>query len=250
VLSETPALLHLDGDGGLGYFASHPLATALAEKAKSIGVAVGVTRNHGHFGAAGIYSRIAIGAGLFGYVTSGHQLHLQAGQSILTAAGGSPHSLGVPAGEKSPLIVDFGAIHDVGPGDPHTLEIFAMAPALVFRHLGLGAVCQSIGGFLGGVPSRPERATHAWSGANQGSFMVFVDLNRFMSLEEFKGEMDDYIAQIATLQPLPGYDQSILPGAIEGQRERAYTREGVPVGNAHRQALTSVANELGVVTPW
>jgi L-2-hydroxycarboxylate dehydrogenase (NAD+) len=250
VVTETPAILHLDGDGGLGYYASYRLAQSLAEKARTIGVAVGVTRNHGHFGAAGIYSRLAVTNNLFGYVTSGHQLLLEPGQPITAAAGGSPHSFGVPAGQAAPLILDFGAIHDVGPGDPHADEIFALAPALVFRHLGLGAVCQSIGGFLGGVPARTERSTRLWSGANQGSFMVFVDINRFLPLGDFQREMDDYIAQIATLRPLPGYDQPILPGAIEAQREQSYAVEGIPVGLRHRQELTGVARELDVPVPW
>lgn len=250
VVSESPVLLHLDGDGGLGYFASYRLAQSLAKKARSMGVAVGVTRNHGHFGAAGIYSRMAVAADLFGYVTSGHQLLLEPGQSILTAAGGSPHSFGVPAGQASPLVLDFGAIHDVGAGDPHADEIYALAPALVFRHLGLGAVCQSIGGFLGGVPARSERANRRWSGANQGAFMVFVDIHRFLPLEDFQREMDDYIAQIATLRPLPGYEQALLPGAIEAQREQVYAVEGIPVGPPHRLALSAVALELGVAVPW
>ena len=250
VVKESPALLHLDGDGGLGYFASYPLAESLARKAKAIGVAVGVTRNHGHFGAAGIYSRMAVGANLFGYVTSGHQLLLNPGEPITAAAGGSPHSFGVPAGQAPPLILDFGAIHDVGPGDPHADEIYALAPALVFRHLGLGAVCQSIGGFLGAVPARPERANRRWSGANQGSFMVFVDIAQFMPIEDFQHEMDDYIAQIATLRPSPGYDEALLPGAIEAQRERAYASEGIPVGTRHRDDLSAVAQELGVAVPW
>jgi LDH2 family malate/lactate/ureidoglycolate dehydrogenase len=250
VLSDSPAVLHLDGDGGLGYFACWRLAQGLAEKARAIGVAVGVTRDHGHFGAAGIYSRVAVAANLFGYVTSGHQLLLKPGQSILHAAGGSPHSFGVPAGQAPPLVLDFGAIHDVGPGDPHAAEIYAMAPALVFRHLGLGAVCQSIGGFLGGVPARAERANQRWPGANQGSLMVFVDINRFLPLADFQREMDDYVAQIATLEPLPGYDEALLPGAIELQREKAWTVEGVPVGTKHREALSGVAAELGVTVPW
>ena len=220
------------------------------DKARTIGVAVGVTRNHGHFGAAGIYSRLAVAADLFGYVTSGHQLLLEPGQSILTAAGGSPHSFGVPAGQAPPLLLDFGAIHDVGDGDPHADEIYALAPGLVFRHLGLGAVCQSIGGFLGGVPAHPARARRRWSGANQGSFMVFVDVNRFRPLADFQREMDDYVAQIATLRPLPGYDAPLLPGAIESEREKSYSVEGIPVGQRHRDALSAVARELGVAVPW
>lgn len=249
-LNDTPATLLLDGDGGLGYFASYRAARALVSKTREIGVAVAVTRNHGHFGAAGIYSRIAVAENFFGYVTSGHQLKLQPDQPVLRAAGGSPHSFGVPAGEMSPLILDFGAIHDVGDGSPHGQEIFEMAPALVFRHLGLGAVCQSIGGFLGGVPSDEKRATRRFSGANQGSFMVFVDIARFMPLSDFQREMDDYIRQIAAMRPLPGYDQALLPGAIEHQREQAWETEGVPVGKNHQQALSAVAAELGVATPW
>ncbi len=250
VVSESPATVHLDGDGGLGYFASYRAAQSLVSKAREIGVAVAVTRNHGHFGAAGLYSRIAVGANLFGYVTSGHQLKLQPGQPLVDAAGGSPHSFGVPAGEMPPLILDFGAIHDIGEGAPHGREIFDLAPGLVFRHLGLGAVCQSIGGFLGGVPADEKRARRRFSGANQGSFMVFVDIARFMPLADFQAEMDDYIRQVSRLAPLPGYDQSLLPGAIERQREQAWAIEGVPVGRRHQQRLSDVAAELGVPTPW
>ena len=250
VVNDSPATILIDGDGGLGYFPSHRAARALVPKARDVGVAVAVTRNHGHFGAAGLYSRIAVEASFFGYVTSGHQLQLEAGQPILDAAGGSPHSFGVPAGDQAPLILDFGAIHDVGSGSPRGKEIFDLAPGLVFRHLGLAAVCQSIGGFLGGVPFDERRATRRFAGANQGSFMVFVDISRFMPLSDFQREMDEYVARIATLQPLPGYDQALLPGAIERQRLQAWATEGVPVGPEHQRRLSGVAAELGVGTPW
>ena len=250
VVSESPATLVLDGDGGLGYFPSYRAAHQLIEKTREIGIAVAVTRNHGHFGAAGIYSRIAVSANFFGYVTSGHQLHLTPDQSILRAAGGSPHSFGVPAGTQLPLILDFGAIHDVGDGAPHGPEIFELAPGLVFRHLGLGAVCQSMGGFLGEVPVDNARAHRRFSGANQGSFMVFVDINRLLPFAQFQQEMDEYIRRIAEMRPLPGYDQALLPGAIEAQCEQSWTVEGVPVGPNHRKTLSEVAREFDVATPW
>ena len=104
----------------------------------------------------------------------------------------------MPAGNQPPLILDFGAIHDVGDGAPHAKEIYDMAPGLVFRHLGLGAVCQSMGGFLGGVPLDEERANKRFSGANQGSFMVFVDINRLMPVAQFQREMDAYIQRISS----------------------------------------------------
>jgi hypothetical protein len=116
-------------------------------------VAVGVTRNHGHFGAAGLYTRVAAEAGLIGYDTSGHQLKLQPGQPLLNATGGSPMSFAVPAGEEPPVVLDFGAIHDLYSADDALLGMMMeRLPSTLFRALGLGAMCQMLGGFLAGVP--------------------------------------------------------------------------------------------------
>ncbi len=213
-------------------------------------MAAGATRNHAHCGAAGLYSRIAVGANLSSHATSGHQLKLQPGQPLVDATGGSPRSFGVPTGKLPPPILDFGAIHDVGEGTPHRREIFDLVPGLVLRHLELSAICQAIGGFLGGVPADEKRARRRFSGANQGSFMVFVDIARFKPPVDLQTEVDDHIRHVSRLALLPGYDQSLLPGAIERQREQARVIEGVPTGRRHRQRLSDVAAELEVPTPW
>ena len=61
-------------------------------------------------------------------------------------------SFSSPAGEEESLVVDFGAIHDLYASSPHRDEIIRLAPGSVFRAIGLGAICQSWGGFLAGVP--------------------------------------------------------------------------------------------------
>jgi LDH2 family malate/lactate/ureidoglycolate dehydrogenase len=62
--------------------------------------------------------------------------------------------------------------------------------------------------------------------------------------------MDEYIQAIAKLEPLEGYDESLLPGAIEAKREREYRAQGVPVGTAHRERLEEIAAYLGIPVPW
>src|SRR5688572_12317608 len=100
VVNESPTTLTLDGGGGLGYYSSHLLTTRLIPKAQEMGIAVGITRNHGHFGAAGIYARIPLQHDLFCYVTSGHQLHLTPNAPYMGAAGGSPMAFGLPTQEE------------------------------------------------------------------------------------------------------------------------------------------------------
>lgn len=250
VAKETPVSTIYDGDGGLGYFPAYKATLATIEKAKQQGIAIGQSRNHGHFGAAGIYTRLMLGYDLCGYVTSGHQLQLQEGAPYVTAAGGSPHSFLSPANTEQSLILDFGAIHDLYVSSPHREEISRLAPAIVFRSVGLGAICQSWGGFLAGVPVDTQRATRTWEGANQGSLVIAFRIDLFISPETFKAEMDEYIQRIAKLEPLEGFDESLLPGAIEAKREAEYRVEGVPVGNQHRERLEGIAEYLGIEVPW
>lgn len=250
VVSESPTTVLIDGDGGLGYFPSHMAATAVAERARKNGIAAAVTRNHGHFGAAGIYSRIIVAQDLIAYVTSGHQLLLKPEQSILAAAGGSPMSFAVPAGEAPPMVLDFGAMHDMYESAPHVQELFKLAPGSVFRAIGLGAMCQALGGFLAGVPVETERAVRSFSGANQGSLMIALDIERFMDLSQFKSEMDAYMRVASGMQPMPGYERATLPGVLEWEREREWAEAGIPVGAEHREVLSRAAAEFGVETPF
>lgn len=246
VISDSGSTLLVDGDGGLGYFPCHLAATALAERARAYGVAAAVTRNHGHFGAAGIYARIIVAADLVAYVTSGHQLVLSPDKPVLRAAGESPMSFAVPSGSAPDMVLDFGTMGDLYPFSPHVPELFQLAPGSVFRSMGLGAMCQALGGFLAGVPVEEERAVKQYKGANQGSMMIALDIERFIPLEKFKAEMDAYMRIVSSMQPLPGHDRATLPGVLEWEREQEWREAGIPVSEKHREALAEVAAEFGV----
>ena len=250
VAKETPVSVLVDGDGGLGYFPAYVATQHVIEKAKSQGIAIGLTRNHGHFGAAGLYSRLTLPHDLLCFVTSGHQLHLQPGRPIFDAAGGSPMSFSAPADEEESLLLDFGAIHDLYESSPHRAEISRLAPGSVFRAIGLGAICQSWGGFLAGVPIDPARAQRAFAGANQGSLVMAFRIDLFLDAQQFKREMDEYVRAVKQLQPLTGFEESFLPGGVEAKRAQTYRAQGIPVGPEHQQRLEHIAQEFGVQVPW
>jgi LDH2 family malate/lactate/ureidoglycolate dehydrogenase len=251
VVSEGPATLLLDGDAGLGYFPSWQAAHALVEKAREVGVGVAVTRHHGHFGAAGLYTRVAVRAGLIGYDTSGHQLHLRPGAGQIQAAGGSPMSFGIPAGDEPPLILDFGAIHDLYNISPERQQYMQEhLPSTLYRSFGLGTVCQVLGGFLAGVPVDEARAIKKFPGANQGALFVFIDPARFIDPAQLKRELDEYHRLVHQLEPFAGSERATLAGTLEHERERQWAVEGIPVGSRHRDELSAVAAEFGVPTPW
>ncbi len=249
VQQETPTTLVADGDGGLGYFPAHRAAELLGPMAKEMGAAAAVTRNHGHIGAAGIYARIPLALDLFCYVTSGHQLNLQPGQPVVHAAGGSPMAFAIPTGMAPPFVLDFGTMIDLHKGPEHLAEVMERAPSAVLRSFGLGCACQALGGFLAGVPLDPARAERRWPGANQGSFLIAVDLARFGPVEELKREMDAYAEVVRQMKPFPGMESAALPGTPECERERVWSVEGVPVSPRHADALRTLASDLGIEAP-
>jgi L-2-hydroxycarboxylate dehydrogenase (NAD+) len=249
VVRQTPVSVLIDGDGGLGYFPAYEGTCQILDKAAEIGMGAMVSRNHGHFGAAGIYARLAVERGMICYVTSGHQLDLQPAGPIVSAGGGSPMAFAAPAGDEEPLLLDFGAMHDLY--DDGLRDLLAeRAPGLVLRTIGMGEVCQAWGGLLSGLGIDAENPSWDWPGANQGSLVVVLRPDLFTDTEVFKAEMDEYIRRIRALAPLPGFDSTHIPGGIEAERHGLFSRDGVPVGRWHRERLEKLAQEFDLQVPW
>lgn len=249
-VQETAVSLIVDGDGGLGYFPSHDGATELVRKAGEAGIAILLTRNHGHFGAAGLYVRQATEAGLCAFVTSGHQLALKPGDTHFKAAGGSPMAFGSPAADEPDLVLDFGTMHDLYEGSPHREELSKLAPGLVLRSLGMGTVCQVWGGLLSGLSMHPDKRPWSHEGANQGALFIFFRPDLFRDESQLRTETDTYSRMVRGLTPIPDADAAYLPGGIEAQREREYRKNGVPVSEEHRDVLEALASELKIEVPW
>ncbi len=245
VVDETPTTAVLDGDGGLGYFPCHQGARLAAAKAAENGVGAVTTRNHFHFGAAGIYSRLALDRDCIGLAISANRFDLSPEALVLSAASVSPLSIAVPTGKEAPLVLDMGAGLL-----PYSPELFSRFPAPFFKSLGLGAVFMALGGVLAGI-WRPECQQHpaGWL-SDQGAFIAAFAVAHFMEVEEFKREMDRYIGQARAMRPLPGTETAELPGGLEWAWERQNAAQGIPYSDEHCQLIEEVAGEFGVQTPF
>lgn len=245
VESDFPAGQVLDGDGGMGHLACHQATRACIAKAKEVGVAAATTRNHFHFGAAGKYTRMALAADCIGIAMSSHRFGLNRNGNISGVGAGSPMSIGIPAGDQPPLVLDMG-----GPGVPATEELLDKLPGAVYKALGLSMAVVSLGGIFPGI-YRPQYIppTSPWE-SNQGSFVIILDAARFSPLDELKSEMDRYIGTARGLEPLPGEATAETAGSSEWAWAAQNRRDGIPVDAEHQQVLEGIASELGVPAPF
>jgi LDH2 family malate/lactate/ureidoglycolate dehydrogenase len=254
VVKETRVSLVVDGDGGLGYFPMVEGTKRAIEKAKAEGIAVVLTRNHGHFGAAGLYSRMPLEHDLLTLVTEGFRPNLAPGMPVYLSAGGCPPiSFSAPSGEEPPLVLDFGTTHDFLPESPHRDEIIKMAPGILFRSLGLGAICQAWSALLAATPlSEPpaDDPNQLVVPKPKSALLLTFQIGLFTDPVQYRREIDEYIRQVRTLEPLEGFDGACLAGGPEAACERLYREAGVPVEPGHQQALEGLAAELAIDVPW
>jgi len=249
-LNETPNSFVMEGDGGLGYFPAYHGTLKLIEKANAQGMAAMVTRNHGHIGAAGIYTRLTAKHDLISFFTSGVQLDLSPGEGVYRAGGGSPMSFSAPGASGPPIILDVGVTHDVQGNAPQRDAIAALAPGMVLRAIGYGTICQAWGGLLTGLAIDPARSHLPYSRAHQGAMLFAVKISLFTDPVRFKHEIDEFARQVSMLTPMAGSEGSYLPGHVEVEREKKYREVGIPLSVEHRQDLEKIGREHSVPTPW
>lgn len=251
-VDESPTSVLMDGDGGLGYFPAYEGTSRVIEKAAEHGMAAMVCRNHGHIGAAGIYTRLPLQQDLIAFMTSGVQLNLKPGDLAYAAGGASPMSFSAPGREEPPLILDCGVTHDFqGEAPPHRDDIAALAPGVALRAIGFGTICQAWAGLLAGLPADGVRASTRFPAANQGGMLFVCKISLFLDPDVFKREIDDYMRQVREkLVPIPGTEGAFLPGDLEASREIAYRRDGIPLGEWHKSQIEAAASETGVAVPW
>jgi L-2-hydroxycarboxylate dehydrogenase (NAD+) len=245
VVRESATTRILDGDGGMGHFPCYQGALWATATAKRFGTAAVTTRNHFHFGGASKYTLLALEQDCIGLAISSHRYPLPPDALIKNVNGGSPISIAIPTGTQPPLVLDMGA--SMLPWDE---ELFAHLPFTFFKELGLAAVNRTLGGILAGIylpqflpPQSP------WE-SNQGAFIAAFDVACFMPVDEFKSEMDRFVAQARSMKPFPGFTRAELPGGLEWQRQRDYARHGIPVNPQHQKYLQELADELGLETPF
>jgi len=249
VVRDEPVTAIVDGDGGLGHLAARLAADLAIDKAKDMGMGAVVCRNHGHFGGAGKYTRMVVRQDCIGFCVSGHTMEGFGGEEPRwNPFGNPPMSFAFPSGEETPLILDMGTSFF----EPeHFSSLFEKAPAAFFKSVGLVGVANFLGGVMAGM-MQPEfrSASRRYAAASYGSFVWVLDVGRFVSVEEFKAEVDRTMREVHELPPLPGFERYDLPGGPERERERAWAAEGIPLGPTHRSRLEEVADELGVPVPW
>jgi LDH2 family malate/lactate/ureidoglycolate dehydrogenase len=274
VLRQTPVSALVDGDNGLGQVIATRAVEVAITKAAASGIGWVGTVHSNHAGAAGVYTALALKAGLgalYFAVANGNGMPPWGGRERLL--GTNPLAVAFPGGRHPAFELDIattvashGTIHvrasageplpegwvvDVD-GDPITDPELADTGFLVpiggYKGSGLNFMIGALAGIMTGaafgrdvIPFRRDLETPT----NTGQAIVVFRPDLFMERSEYDSRMDAVLHDFRSSEPM-----GAEPVRLPGDRARALIDEnlrlGVSIPGTLARQLQALADELHV----
>lgn len=247
---DAPSMAIFDGDGGAGYLVATRATEAVIEKAKTYGIAVANTRNHGHVGSAGIYARLALTRDLATFCVAGGiawEKPTRPDATVWDAMSAPPMCFGIPTAEDPPFVLDMNA--NMLKDRNKLAEALQTFPDFIFKSLGMRFTSWFLAGILSGTAT-PDSHKPKFSSATRGFMIVAIDVAQLGNLEAYKAEISRILRESRSLNPMPGLSSAEVPGSLEWQREQTREQSGIPMTEEHLDMLQRIATEIDVPIPW
>ncbi len=280
VLSETPAVLAVDANWGLGQVQTYRLLDRLMPKAKALGIAAGTLKQCGHVGRLGEYAEFAAkeNMALFAAVNShgsGRRVAPPGGTEGRIST--NPICFGAPT-TSDPVVLDFGTsaaaegkvraqfqkkqpcpegwlIDSAGnpTTDPSVLyneprgNLVPFGGTQAYKGFGLGLLLDLLcGGLSGGSCSNP---TFPLPGAGNAAVFVLFNPALFGGTDHFLKETDGLTGYVRSCPTAAGVGAITLPGDPERNSKAKRLVDGIPVPDGTWDLITKTAADLKVALP-
>ena len=273
----------VDAHDGLGQPAGVFAMELAIKKAQANGAGIVTAKNSNHYGIAGYYAMMALEKGLIGIsLTNTNPLVVPTfGRDMII--GTNPIAVAAPSDNEYPFVLDMAtstvprgkvevynreekempkgwALDKNGEVGTNTKQICDnMAQRAGGGLTPLGGEGELFSGHKGyglaflvdifsGVLSGSAYATGVGKekNPNVGHFFMALNIENFMSLDEFKKRMDDYISLLHNSSKAEGQNKIYIHGEKEFVKEKELKQTGVPLQKKVYDALKGFSEEFGV----
>jgi LDH2 family malate/lactate/ureidoglycolate dehydrogenase len=281
ILTETPAVAHVDAHKGFGYVTGYRSMSLALQKAGAVGVGCVVARHSNHYGQAGYHAERAAKAGMIGIVMTNALAEIAPWGAKTAVAGTNPWGMAVPRDAGFPILLDM-ALSTSGQGmvkwahreglpipdnwaltrdgrrstDPADFIaedgqtfVGTQYPIGEFKGFGLSMFTDIIVGVMSGSLFGTECFTDL-ANNDVGHFFMALNPDIFMPHIQFQARLEQFIAEIKAAEPIEPGGHIYLPGEQEYLRERErLAGAGIPVDLVTVQKLREMAKVQEVPCP-
>jgi L-2-hydroxycarboxylate dehydrogenase (NAD+) len=274
VAGGSAAFQIVDGGNGMGFLVGRDSMHLAVTLAREYGIGAVTVRNSNHFGAAALYAKLAIDAGLIGIAMTNVTPNLVVPGGSKPITGNNPIAVGVPTAEPFPFMLDISMSSVAGgklllaskkrekiPLDWATDREgrFTDDPDVGFKgfllplggHKGYGLslavdiLCGVISGgaFQFGIHSmylQPGEPSHT------GHMMIAIDPEIAMEREALLTRMRDYYLTIKASPMWQEGKEMLIPGEIEHRTRLQRERDGIPLPAELFGELAELGRRYGI----
>ena len=276
IVREGDVYAVIDGDSGLGHVVAYRSMEIAINKALKHGIGVVGVRNSDHFGIAGYYALMAVKKNMIGIVLTNTRPLVAYTNTIGKGIGTNPIAIGAPTRNPPPYLFDCAtSIVSVGKIQVLAKEGKKMPfkwgidtrgeltddPEIVLREgalLPLGGLGEALGGHKGsGLSLSIDILCGILTGAgwgphitykrrpiNIGHFMAAINIEKFISLQEFLNRMEELRAYIKSLPKHPKANRIWIPGEKSWLTMQTRLKKGIPIHKAIMKDIEKIAKEL------
>lgn len=279
VVKEGPSTAVIDGRFGMGHAIARRAMQMAIDKAKDVGLGMVVVRNSTHYGAAGYYSMMAIKNGMVGINGTNARPSVAPTFGTEGMLGTNPFTIGFPTDEEFPFLLDCatsiwqrGKIEYYARGNNEIPESLVVGkegksitdPNMILNELvagnaallPLGGLGEDTAGYKGyGYSTVVEVLSSALqagpflqaiNGVNVGHFFLAINIESFISLEEFSRSAGEIMKQLRASRKAPGQEKIYTPGEKEHLHWLRTKDRGVALNPSICRELVQMRDELGL----
>lgn len=273
-----PAAFRLDAGNGFGHIAGRLAMAKAVSVAQEQGVGFVAVRNSNLYGAASYFCDLAVARACLSFTCTNAVAKVAPHGGRQALFGTNPLAFGCPTPSGDPILVDFSTSalsgsdtrargetgNTLPPGaaldkdgnptqNPSDVAAGALLPAAGPKGFGLALIVDILAGILSGAASGKEVGSmyNTWDKpVNAGHVFLAVDIERFVSLEEFSARINTLIHWLRENAPIDPATPVRYPGEMRAELARRFLAEGIPLPEQVTAQLSSLARELRISTPW
>ena len=276
ILRGRGAVAVLDGDDGIGFVVGHAAMNHAIELAGEHGVGVVAAINSNHFGAAGLYARLAADRGRVGIAMTNVAPNVIAPGGTRPVTGNNPLAIAVPTHADFPFVVDisFSAVsggklllaskkgeripfdwatdsEGLPTDDPDQGFAGFLLPMGAFKGLGLAYAIDILCGVVtGGLFGSDLKGTysHPTESGKTSHLMIAIDVESMVTQDELRTRMATFTEMVKSSPMRDPTDEMLLPGEPE-HRSALRRAAGIPLPTSLYDELIELGKELKIGLP-
>lgn len=276
VVSEIGPCMVYDGENGIGQWIAANCCDNAIRLAKQHGMAMVVSRESNHFGAAAFWGQRISREGLLAMVTCNASAAVFPWQGREKRFGTNPICMSAPGSPQVWLLdmatttVAMGRLYKAEiagdreipagwavdeEGRPTTLTAAAFAGSLMplggYKGYGLAMMAEILCAVLSGGVFGPDianvRKTEQPNRVSQ-SFLA-IDVSRFLPLDEFQRRLEAYVKLMKSAAPATGHDEVLVAGDPEWRTSAERRASGIHLPKPLWERLAAMAAQYAVEIP-